>query len=165
MVGTLEGIPSSDRRVAIVTPSFARDFATCRELNESILMFGSSETKHYVIVDGCDMKLFRQIENDRTIVLAVEDVIPKGYVKLNFSKKWWFSTCAMVPAKGWLIQQLVKLSAAGELDEPLQVNVDSDVRFVRRFDRDLFVRTVGRGCIDHRAASSPACSTSSGIAT
>jgi len=83
--------------------------------------------------------MFRPLANSRTVVAAVEDVLPRGYVKLRFSKKWWFSSPAMAMAKGWLIQQLVKLSAASALDEPVLVNVDSDVRFVRPVDPSLFI--------------------------
>ncbi len=45
----------------------------------------------------------------------------------------------MRPAIGWLIQQLVKLSFAFA-DEDVLVNVDSDVRFIRPVDPQLFVR-------------------------
>jgi hypothetical protein len=131
---------TTDHRIAIITPSFARDFEPCRELNQSVLTFLPAQAKHYIIVDACDLNMFRPLVDGRTVVVAVEDVIPRGYVKLWFPKKWWFSAPAMVPAKGWLIQQLVKLSAAHVTDEPLLVNVDSDVRFVRPVDRSLFAR-------------------------
>jgi hypothetical protein len=127
-------------RIAVVTPSFARDFTLCSELNESVLRYLPPSAKHYIIVDGKDLGLFRALEGSRTIVAAVEDVIPKGYFRLPAPKGWWFSSAALVPAKGWLVQQLVKLSAARMLDESVQVNVDSDVRFVRPVDPALFVR-------------------------
>jgi len=129
-----------DGRIAIVTPSFARDFTLCSELNESVLKYLPSSTKHYIIVDGKDVGLFKVLADSRTIVAAVEDVIPRGHFRLPAPKGWWFSSAALVPAKGWLIQQLVKLSAARILDESVQLNVDSDVRFVRPVDPALFVR-------------------------
>jgi Family of unknown function (DUF6492) len=125
--------------IAIVTPSFARDFAACRNLNESVARFFPS-ARHYVIVDSRDVPLFRGLESSRTVVAAVEDVLPKGYFKLPRSKKWWVSLPAMVPARGWLIQQLVKLSVADRLSERVLVNVDSDVSFIRPVDDSLFVR-------------------------
>jgi hypothetical protein len=130
---------TADRRMAIVTPSFSRDFELCRELNESVLTF-APEATHYILVDACDLTLFRPLANSRTVVNAIEDFIPKGYFKLPYSKKWWLSVPALVPAKGWLVQQLAKLSAALLIDEPLIVNVDSDVRFVRPVDRSIFVK-------------------------
>lgn len=132
--------PSGEQPIAVVTPSFARDFTLCSELNESVLTYLPASSKHYIIVDACDVPLFRSLEGARTVVAAVEDVVPKGYFKLPYSKKWWLSRAALVPAKGWLVQQLVKLSAATILDETVQLNVDSDVRFVRRVDPTLFAR-------------------------
>jgi len=129
-----------DPRVAFVTPSFWRDFDQCRELNESILALAGPRAKHYIVVDACDYALFRPLENGQTVVTTVEDVIPKGYHKLRFSKKWWFSSAALYPVKGWLVQQLVKLSVPSLVDEDILVNVDSDVRFVRPVDPTMFYR-------------------------
>ena len=128
----------SDQRLAVITPSFARDFKLCGELNESVLRYFPPDTKHYLIVDRKDLKLFGRLKSERTVVVAVEDVIPSGYFKV--SKRWWFSMPALIPAKGWLIQQLVKLSADSVASEPILVNVDSDVRFIRPVDASMFVR-------------------------
>lgn len=133
-------LPPCDRSVAFVTPSFWRDLEQCRELNESILTLAGPKAKHYIVVDACDYGLFRPLENSQTVIATVEDVIPKGYHKLSFSKKWWFSTAAMYPVKGWLVQQLVKLSVPSLVDEAVLVNVDSDVRFVRPVDPEMFFR-------------------------
>lgn len=131
---------SLERPIAIVTPSFARDFEFARELNESVLRYVPAPSVHYLIVDGKDLALFRSLEGSRTVVVAVEDVVPNGYFKLPYVKKWWFSTAAGVPAKGWLIQQLAKLAFARVAREPVLVNVDSEVRFVRPIDPALFAR-------------------------
>jgi hypothetical protein len=133
-------VDAAGARIAIVTPSFARDFALCSELNESVLTYLPASAKHYIIVDARDVALFRTLENARTIVASVEDVVPRGYVKLPYLKKWWFAGPALVPAKGWLVQQVVKLCAAQLVGDAVQVNVDSDVRFVRPVDPALFVK-------------------------
>jgi hypothetical protein len=125
-------------QLAVITPSFARDFKLCTELNESVLQFFPGDTKHYLIVDRRDLALFAPLKGDRTIVVAVEDVIPAGYFKV--SKRWWFSVPAFFPAKGWLIQQIVKLSADSVASERILINVDSDVRFIRPVDKSLFER-------------------------
>ena len=129
-----------DQQVAVVTPSFARDYTLCSELNESVLRFFPEQTKHFIVVDGRDLALFQKLENSRTVVAAVEDVIPRGHFKVPRSKRWWFSAAAMLPAKGWLIQQMVKLSMPRFVEESAIVNVDSDVRFVRPVDVRLFAR-------------------------
>jgi len=126
--------------IAIVTPSFARDFELCRALNESVLRFVPAPAKHYLFVDRCDVALFRTLEGSRTVVTAIEDILPRGLFKVPFSKKWWISTSALYPAKGWLVQQLAKLCAPQILKEQVVVNMDSDVRFIRPVDPTLFIR-------------------------
>ncbi|MDB5039634.1 MAG: hypothetical protein JWN27_360 [Candidatus Eremiobacteraeota bacterium] len=128
------------QRIAVVTPSFARDYHLCRELNRSVLRFWPEDTKHYLVVDRQDLALFRPLAGPRTVVVAVEEVVPSGYFKVPGSKKWWLSTAALYPAKGWLIQQLVKLSMPHFVEEEVLVNVDSDVRFVRPVDPSIFAR-------------------------
>jgi hypothetical protein len=125
-------------QLAVITPSFARDFRLCSELNESVLQFFPAGTKHYLIVDRKDLALFGRLAGDRTIVAAVEDVIPPGYFKV--SKRWWFSMPALLPIKGWLIQQIVKLSADNIATERILINVDSDVRFIRPVEPGMFIR-------------------------
>lgn len=130
----------STNEIAIVTPSFARDYELCRALNESVMRFVPPTVKHYIFVDRCDVALFRGLEGPRTIVAAIEEILPLGLFKVPFSKKWWISLSAQFPAKGWLVQQLVKLSAIHVLEERVIVNMDSDVRFIRPVDLGLFAR-------------------------
>jgi hypothetical protein len=126
--------------IAIVTPSFARDYELCRALNESVIQFVPAPAKHYIFVDRCDLALFRRLQGPRTVITAIEDILPRGLFKVPFSKKWWLSLHAQYPAKGWLIQQLAKLSAPHFLKEHVVVNMDSDVRFIRPVDPALFAR-------------------------
>lgn len=126
--------------IAIVTPSFARDYEPCRALNESVLRFVPAPAKHYLFVDRCDVALFRRLEGSRTVVTAIEDILPRGFFKVPFSNKWWLSISAQYPAKGWLVQQLAKLSAPHVLKERIVINMDSDVQFIRPVDPALFTR-------------------------
>ena len=54
---------ASAERIAVVTPSFARDFRLARELNESVLRFWPESTKHYLFVDRSDLALFRALDH------------------------------------------------------------------------------------------------------
>ncbi len=130
---------ASRGHISVVTPSFSRDYALCRDLNDSILTHFPASTVHFVVVDRSDLPLFASIAGERTVVVAVEDVLPRGFAKVPFSKKWWFSRSAMLPARGWLIQQLVKLAMPEYLGDGVIVNVDSDVRFVRAVDERIFI--------------------------
>ncbi len=128
----------STGEIAIVTPSFARDYELCRALNESVLRFVPAPVKHYIFVDRCDLGLFRGLQGPRTVIAAIEEILPPGFFRVPFSKKWWLSVSAQYPAKGWLIQQLAKISAPHVLKEHVVINVDSDVRFIRSVDLALF---------------------------
>ncbi len=130
----------STSEIAIVTPSFARDYELCRALNETVLRFVPAPVKHYIFVDRCDLALFRTLAGQRTVVASIEEILPSGIFKIPFSKKWWLSIPARYPAKGWLVQQLAKLSAAHVLEERVVINMDSDVRFIRPVDLTLFAR-------------------------
>jgi hypothetical protein len=129
--------------IAMVTPSFARDYELCRALNESFLRFVPAPVKHYIFVDRCDLALFRTLQGPRTVITAIEEILPSGFFKVPFSKKWWFSVSALYPAKGWLVQQLAKLSAPHVLEERVVINMDSDVRFIRPVDLSVFARDGG----------------------
>jgi hypothetical protein len=126
-------------KAAIVTPSFARDFELCATLNRSIFEFAPSTMKHYIIVDRRDLGTFAALANGRTVVAAIEDVVPRAFFRVPWLKKRWMSTVSL-PVKGWLIQQVVKICATRFVDEPVTVNVDSDVAFIRPFEASLFVR-------------------------
>jgi Family of unknown function (DUF6492) len=130
----------STSEIAIVTPSFARDYELCRALNESVLRFVPAPVKHYIFVDRCDLALFRRLQGPRTVIAAIEEILPPGFFKAPYSKKWWVSIPARYPAKGWLVQQLAKLSATHVLEERVVVNMDSDVRFIRPVDLTVFAQ-------------------------
>lgn len=123
--------------IAVVTPTFARDFAICRDLNDSVMRY--TNFKHYLFVDRSDLALFRPLANDRTIVEAIEDIIPRSFFKVPFLKRHWMSTVSL-PVKGWLIQQIVKISSANFVTEATIVNMDSDTLFVREVPVEIFRR-------------------------
>lgn len=130
---------TSDQKasIAVVTPSFARDYDLCRGLNSSVLTH--TPYKHYLFVDRSDLELFRQLANARTVVMAIEEMIPRAFFKVSFLKRHWMSTVSL-PVKGWLVQQIVKISAASVVDELTILNMDSDTLFIRDVRNDIFRR-------------------------
>ncbi|MEB3279100.1 MAG: DUF6492 family protein [Lyngbya sp.] len=124
----------------LVTPSYAPDFERCKFLSSTIDRFLPSSTKHYIIVDRQDISLFKQLENNRTEILVVEDVIPWWIKRIPLVKNGWFSL-KTPPIRNWLLQQIVKLSAAQFVGEDVLMFVDSDVAFVRSLNpQERFVR-------------------------
>ena len=61
---------------------------------------------------------------------------------MPFSKRWWISV-KTVPVRGWILQQISKLSVAEFIEADVYIFVDSDIVFVRPFDV-LSIRKDGR---------------------
>jgi hypothetical protein len=123
--------------ITIVTPSYAGDFELCATLNRSVLQFFPAGVRHDIIVDGCDAARFRTLAGPRTRIITCEEILPRGYVKIPGTRRW-FSTGAVVPVHGWLIQQIVKIAAVLAADTPVAVMADSDVVLVKTADPNLF---------------------------
>lgn len=122
-----------------MTPSYAPDFERCKVLAWSVQTFISPRVKHYIIVPHRDLKLFRQIQQPNVEIIAVESILPSWIKRIPLTKNWWFSSKHIL-LRGWIIQQLVKLSTAQFLPEDVFVIVDSDLAFVRPFDLQSFVK-------------------------
>jgi hypothetical protein len=127
----------STEQIAIVTPSFERDFTLCRMLNRSVLEFLPEGVRHYIIVDRRDLALFRPLAGTRTIVLAKEEILPKSIVQLPLLNRW-VAMGTILPISGWLVQQIAKIAMAGALTEHTLLMVDSDAVFVRDVDTNVF---------------------------
>jgi hypothetical protein len=126
-------------KIALVTPSFSRDFELCRTLNRSVLEFFPEWVKHYVVVDRRDLQLFAAMHDRRTVVLAKEEILPRGIRRLSGLNRW-LSAGTALPISGWLVQQIAKIASAFVFPEPTLLMVDSDVVFVRNVDLGIFTR-------------------------
>src|SRR5215218_7829749 len=125
-------------RVAIVTPSWAPDYELCRILVESVRRYLPEDIPHYLLVAREDLVLFQSLASERTIVLRTDAAIG-GFYRVPFSRKWRVALDAL-PVRGWIHQQLLKLSLADLLDADVYVLVDSDCFYVRPFDpRSVFI--------------------------
>lgn len=125
--------------VSLITPSYAPDFERCKLLCESIEMFVSHYKKHIIIVDRCDLNLFKSLENTKTEIICKEDILPHWLKKIPFSKKWWFNAKGL-PVRGWILQQIVKLSVHEFVDADAYIFADSDVAFIRPFNAQSVVK-------------------------
>jgi hypothetical protein len=120
-------------RFAIVTPSYHLDYERCVLLNESIMKWVPETIRHSIIVDKRDYKLFSGLKNRRTDVLTQEDIVPARFWSLPYLRDWRFSFTTL-PVRGWMWQQVVKLSMGFAVDADVYVVTDSDVMFVKPFD-------------------------------
>ncbi len=117
----------------IITPSYAPDFERCRALVESVKKHVYGYTRHVIVVDLSDVQLFSRLTGDRCELVVKEEILPSWLKPLPCSRKWWFSLRTL-PVRGWILQQIVKLSAAEWCDEECYMFIDSDVLFVRPYD-------------------------------
>ncbi|AHF05528.1 hypothetical protein MARPU_10180 [Marichromatium purpuratum 984] len=120
-------------RIALITPSYAPDFDRCRILCDSVERFLCGHDEHLIIVDRQDQALFSRLVTARTRLLLKEEILPGWLHKIPFSRKWWLNLHGL-PVRGWILQQIVKLSVAEAIDADLFVFADSDVVFIRPFD-------------------------------
>jgi hypothetical protein len=128
--------------ISIITPSYAPDFERCKLLCKSIDKYVSNFKKHIIIVDRSDYQLFSSLKNATTEIIIKEDILPAWIYKMPFSKKWWFSLKSL-PVRGWILQQLVKLSVHEFVDADVYMFADSDVAFIRPFDASTIISEDG----------------------
>jgi hypothetical protein len=127
-------------RLAIITPSYAPDFELCADLHRSVQAFCPSTVEHHIIVPRLDLGLFRRLDGDRVQVHDVAEFLPRSFVALPGVNGWLNARRPFPPLRGWITQQIVKLSAAARLDAEVALLVDSDIELIRPFGPELFLR-------------------------
>jgi len=120
-------------KISLVTPSYGPDFERCKILCESVDKFVNNYNQHLIIVDHKDYQQFKTLRSKKTEIIIKEDYLPGWLSKVPLSKKWWFSLKTL-PVRGWILQQIIKLSMAEISSDELFLFVDSDVAFIRPFD-------------------------------
>ena len=126
-------------QMEIITCSYRPDLERCRRLCASIDRFVPRSVFHTVIVPQRDLALFSGLASGRRRVLAVQDVVPGSYRQLPVSEKLWMDSRGW-PVRGWVMQQLVKLSVTRATASELIMFADSDLQFVRPFRLDRVYR-------------------------
>lgn len=154
-------------RIALITPSFSRDRDLCVELCRSVDRYDRDGLEHVIIVPRSDLASFRALHGGRRRVVAQEEILPAWLLRLPLPtvvavpgvwrkrlRKIWV-TPSLTVVRGWVLQQVLKLSADRASDADGYVFIDSDAEMIRPFGTDTFV-TDGRlplhyapGAIDH----------------
>jgi Family of unknown function (DUF6492) len=133
---------------AILTPSYAADFARCQLLCESMDAMAEGGWRHYILVADHDLAQFRPLAGSRRSIIPDSVLLPPWMkaIKRPFDRQGrhvWISTDIrrqIRPLSGWHVQQLRKLAAAAQVDEDVIVMADSDSVFIRPFGLRQFVR-------------------------
>lgn len=124
--------------LAVITPTYRPDAEFFDLLHASVLEFTPEDTVHHVFVSEGDLELFSKYEGPRCRVRTSSSMLPRRYRQVpgmnyhvNVRRPW-------PPVRGWIMQQTIKLAAAGDLDADLVLMADSDVVFVRPTTADRF---------------------------
>jgi hypothetical protein len=134
--------------VAFVTPSYRLDRDRCALLNRSLEVC-APWAQHWIVVDRGDLGAFKFLESERTTVVAKEEVLPVWVhrldtLRIGLRSNVWMQARGL-PMRGWLLQQLVKLAVAENLDADVLLCADSDVVLLRPFAVSSVVDE--RGCV------------------
>ena len=141
---------STSSRVAIITPSYRNDFELARDLSRSLDEFARFDFEHILMVPDRDRALFSELGGERRRIVTPDSYLRRhGFyrlplptrVKLPFRKpmklREQYFAFGAGRLSGWLMQQIVKLSANDFTDAPLLIFADSDVALVRPFTLDM----------------------------
>jgi hypothetical protein len=126
--------------VSVVTVSYRGDLELARELCRSVDRFLPADVEHVLVVPRADVGLFASLAGGRRRMVTVESVLPRGYVQLPVPRtirvgpferrlrEIWASPGGLV--RGWIVQQIVKLSAPSFVKREVVVFADSDIVLV-----------------------------------
>ncbi|MFC0864156.1 DUF6492 family protein [Sphaerimonospora cavernae] len=129
--------------LAVITPSYAPDADLFAELHRSVLAHTSDDTVHHVIVPPADRALFSQYGGPRCRVWTYPELLPRRYTHLPRTGLWMNLRRPWPPVRGWVMQQTLKIAAAGAVDADVVLLADSDVVLVRPTASERFT-TDGR---------------------
>jgi len=130
--------------------SYRGDFELARDLCRSLDSYLDEEIEHILVVPRADLLMFSPLAGGRRRVVTVEDVLPRGYLQLpvprevrlgRFVKRIreiWIGPGGAV--RGWIIQQILKLSAPSFTDREVIVFADSDIVLVAPLTAERLVR-------------------------
>jgi hypothetical protein len=126
--------------LAVITPSFGPDAAIFQDLHRSVLAHTPPSTVHHVIVPRGDRSIFTRFACERCVVRMEPELLPRRYVRTPAHGLWINLRRPWPPTRGWVLQQALKIAAAGSLQTTAVLIADSDVTFVRAVDPTDFVR-------------------------
>lgn len=132
-------VDTQSKSIAIVTMCHRSDIDRCRLLVQTVDHFVSPHLNHYIIVDKRDRKHFDSLNEGKTNILCVEEILPWWIFRAWGVPGMWLSL-KTPPFRDWILQQLVKLAIPPKIDEDIIINIDTDVAFVRPFNPYSYIR-------------------------
>lgn len=131
-----------NEKLHIITCSHGPDLERCRRLCVSVDRFVPAHIRHTLIVPERDFEAFAALASERRDVRTTESVVPGNFRQVRSLRKWWRDGRGW-PVRGWIMQQLTKMSADRVTDAEFLMFADSDIQLIRPFDE----RAVTRGSL------------------
>lgn len=131
------------RCFALATKTFKNDLADFAKLCETIDRH-MPDVRHYVLIDRVDLPLFARFASPKRIIVDCDEALPELHQFQLLNRRLWWRFPAKI-VRGWIYQQLAKISFVAGCTEDAIVLVDSDTKFIAPvqdrhvFDRDRVV--------------------------
>lgn len=141
----------SQASATLVTCSFRADYELCRMLCESVDRFVPEHVGHMLFVPKQDLTLFSGFASPRRTIAAEETLLPTWLRKLPMPSAYWRRLLRVThrnfywtpygwPVRGWIAQQIMKISATTAAPTDIVVHMDSDTIFIRPLALSHLVR-------------------------
>jgi hypothetical protein len=136
--------------VSLITVSYRGDYALAAELCASVEAYVPADIEHVLVVPRADVALFLPLKTKRRRIVLVEDLLPTSWRQLPLPSRiatpfgtWrprslWATPQGLM--RGWVLQQIVKLSCDIATPRGTLVFADSDIVFVRPLAVDRLFR-------------------------
>ncbi len=133
-------------RAGLVTVSYRGDLPLAKELCASVDRFVDEAMEHVLIVPASDVELFAPLATARRRIVTVETVLPGSFRRVMRSfklqlgplsrrfREMWLTPSGLI--RGWIMQQIVKLSSDAATNADIIVFADSDLVFVAPLTMD-----------------------------
>ncbi|WP_374544682.1 DUF6492 family protein [Rhodoblastus sp.] len=140
---------------SILTLSYSGDLPYCRLLCESLDRFASPGMAHRLFVPTRDKALFAPLANAHRIIGSQDrDLLPFWLQKipmpgprlrdlLHLPRRNIYFNLYGPPVRGWIAQQIMKISAAADSPTEIVLHVDSDGVFIRPLPPEFLQRADG----------------------
>lgn len=126
--------------VSIITPSYHRDFESCRLLCDTLDFHSTGFTDHYIVVTAEDRELFSRLAGPHRHIVTEAEILPARLytVPLKWKGRRYRWLPGARPVYGWHMQQVLKFAMALAQPNPRVMFIDSDNFLVRPFDVGAF---------------------------
>jgi hypothetical protein len=135
--------------INLITCSYSGDYEVCELLCQSIDKFAPAGTVHRLYVPRRDTDLFAKLARPHRILGTQEDLLPNWLARFPLPNPKWRSrlhlptrnvyvTPFTPPIRGWIAQQIMKISATLRSEADVIAHVDSDNFFIRPITPAVF---------------------------